>query len=71
MRSAVPAIEAFYADNGTYAGMDLAGLQAIDAGVKITVVSSGATTYCISDTQGGFTYYKDGPSGTISTTACA
>ena len=71
VRSAVPAIEAYYADYGTYAGMTVAALRTIDAGVKITVVSSGLSTYCVRDTQGGFTYYKDGPSGTISTTACA
>ena len=33
VRSAIPAVEAYYADNGTYVGMDAAALAAIDAGV--------------------------------------
>jgi type IV pilus assembly protein PilA len=70
VRSAVPAVEAYYTDNGTYAGMNLTALASIDAGVKITVVSAGASTYCISNSQGAFTAYKNGPSSTISTTAC-
>ena len=71
VRSAVPAVEAFYADNGSYASMDAAGLASIDAGVKITVVGTQtASSYCISNTQGGFTYYKHGPAGDITTTAC-
>ena len=36
VRSAVPAVEAFYADHGTYVGMTLAKLTAsYDAGVKL------------------------------------
>ena len=54
----------------TGAAPDTAGLKGIDAGVKITVVSAGASTYCISNTQGGFTYYKNGPAGDITTVAC-
>ena len=78
VRSAVPAVEAYYADTGHYTNMtattgdapDTGGLAGIDAGVKITVVSAGASTYCISDTQGSFTYYKNGPAGDITTVAC-
>ena len=70
VRSAVPAVEAYYADNRTYATMTGAGLLAIDAGVKVTVVSAGASTYCISNTQGGFSYFKNGPSGDITSVAC-
>ena len=78
VRSAVPAVEAYYADTGHYTNMALAsgdapdtgGLKGIDAGVKLTVVSAGASTYCISNTQGGFTYYKNGPAGDITTTVC-
>jgi len=72
VRTAVPAVEAFYADHGTYAGMEAAGaLTAIDAGVKITVVGTPtSTSYCISNTQGIFTFYKNGPAGEITETAC-
>jgi type IV pilus assembly protein PilA len=66
VRSAVPAVEAYYADNGTYVGMDAAALALIDAGVQVTVgAAPTATSYCISNTQGGSTYRKVGPAGTI------
>jgi prepilin-type N-terminal cleavage/methylation domain-containing protein len=65
VRSAVPSVEAYFADNGTYAGMDLTDLQAIDSGVKITdpAVTPGAAaqtanTYCIQSTVGGLTWHK-------------
>ena len=78
VRTAVPAVEAYFADTGHYTNMtltsgdapDTGGLTGIDAGVTVTVVSAGASTYCISDTQGSFTYYKNGPAGDITTVAC-
>lgn len=70
VRSAVPAVEAYYADNSTYVGMNATTLAAIDAAVAATVVSAGAATYCISSTSGSFTYYKAGPAAAISATAC-
>ena len=65
-------MEAYYADNGSYASVDGTALASIDAGVKITVVGTqSASSYCIKNTQGGFTYYKHGPAGDITTTtAC-
>ena len=72
VRTAVPAVEAYYADHATYAGMEVGGaLAAIDAGVEVAVLGTpDASTYCISNTQGGYTYYKNGPAGQITTTAC-
>ena len=70
VRAAVPAVETYFSDNDTYAGMDGTTLAAIDPGVKVTVVSADAVTYCISHPRGGFTYYKNGPAGSISATAC-
>jgi type IV pilus assembly protein PilA len=73
VRAAVPSVEAYYSDNGTYAGMTLAALQAIDAGIKATPGSAGdqtATSYCISATSGSYTYSKTGPSGAITAAAC-
>jgi type IV pilus assembly protein PilA len=78
VRTAVPAVEAYFADTGHYTNMtltsgdapDTGGLTGIDAGVTITVVSAGASTYCISDTQGSFTFYKNGPAGDITTAVC-
>jgi len=81
VRAAVPSVEAYYADVGTYAGMaltsgtapDTAGLQGIDAGVKLaplTAAKQTATAYCISATVGNKTWYKGGPGAAITTTAC-
>jgi len=67
VRAALPAAEAFYSDGNpqTYAGMTVAALQAIDQGVKVTKVSSTATTYCLEDHFGGYYGYVNGPGGTI------
>ena len=79
VRSAVPAVEAYYADYGSYAttgvspapGMSLTSLKTIDAGIKIAVVSGTTTTYCISATSGNYTYFKAGPAADITTTVCS
>ncbi len=73
VRAAIPAVEAYNADNtGTgnsagYAGMTLTALQAIDAGVKgVTIVGTPTSvSYCIESTVGGHQYYKKDPAGTI------
>jgi type IV pilus assembly protein PilA len=70
VRLAVPAIETYNGDNDSYTGMTLAALRAIHAGIEITVVSAGASTYCVSNMQGSVTYYKNGPGADITTTAC-
>jgi type IV pilus assembly protein PilA len=78
VRSAIPAVEAFYADNSSYATtavapalpFTLANLQAIDAGIKITVVSGALATYCVKATSGNFSYYKNGPAAAITSLAC-
>ena len=74
VRSAIPAIEAYYADNNTYAGVTLAGLQAsYDAGIKNVSFGStlNATTYCVQSTVGQATYNKAGPSADIVSGACS
>ena len=72
VRSAAPAAEAFYADNGTYLGMTTASLQAIDAGINATVSGTAptASTYCIQATSGSYTYKKAGPGAAITSGAC-
>jgi prepilin-type N-terminal cleavage/methylation domain-containing protein len=71
---AVPSVEAFYSDQSpnTYAGMTLAALQQIDAGIELDgdPTGLGTTTYCIFSTVGSYTFYKDSPGGDITTTAC-
>jgi type IV pilus assembly protein PilA len=76
VRSAIPAVEAYAADNGGYTGMTLSGaggLQSIDAGVKnVQIVGTpGATTYCIQNADNtGYTYSKAGPQADILPQAC-
>jgi len=71
VRAAVPAVEAWYSDHGTYAGMDATKLKAsYDAGLKVTIGSSpSSSTYCISATQGAHTFAKAGPAGAITSAA--
>lgn len=73
LREAVPTAEAYYQDNTTYVGMDLADLQAIDAGTSptISVTSATANCYVMQSTVNGKTYYIKGPGGTITDTAPA
>src|SRR4051794_15806848 len=55
VRAAIPSIEAFYADNNTYVGIDNAangtppGLASYDAGVKVTIdaTQDSTTLYCV------------------------
>ena len=79
VRSAVPAVEAYYADNGNYTNMRSRPATHPDTtrprGHRRRRQDHGrrsrpATSYCISNTQGGFTYYKHGPAGDITTVAC-
>ena len=56
LRAALPSVEAYYADNGAYTGMNIATLTAsYDAGLKLsaepTIIS--ATSYCIQSDPDG------------------
>jgi type IV pilus assembly protein PilA len=66
LRAALPSAEAFYADNGTYVGMDATDLVAIDSGVSptLTVASVTATTYCLTDTVNSKVWSVAGPGPT-------
>jgi type IV pilus assembly protein PilA len=67
LRAALPSAEAFYADNGTYVGMDATDLAAIDTGVSPTLTVAGgaaaptASSYCLTDTVSGKTWSVQGP----------
>jgi type IV pilus assembly protein PilA len=67
VRAAMPAVEAFYADNNTYVGMTVPKLQAsYDAGIKVTLGGTlTASAYCIKSTVGASTAHVTGPAGTI------
>jgi type IV pilus assembly protein PilA len=76
VRSILPSIESFFADNNTYVGMTLAGLQAsYDQALNVAnyTLSSGyltATSYCVQSTSGASTWKKAGPAAQIATGAC-
>jgi len=76
LRSAIPAVEAYaLLTNGSYVGLDLHWLEGFDPGVKLndpgaTPSKQTATTYCVSATVGGRTWYKAGPGAQITTVAC-
>jgi type IV pilus assembly protein PilA len=64
LREALPAAETFYADHdNTYSGMDADALVAIDSRVSssLTVVATGTSTYCLTDTVSGKTWSVAGP----------
>ena len=69
VRAAVPAVETYFSDNGTYAGMTVALLRAIDGGLEPTMVVPAAlqtaTSYCISDLVGNKWAKKAGPSSAV------
>ena len=56
VRAAIPAVEAFYADNNTYTGMSIAALKSIDQAVNLNAaptILSGGAGYCVqSDADG-------------------
>jgi type IV pilus assembly protein PilA len=69
LRAAVPAVETFYSDNGTYTGMTIAALRAIDAGIKLSdpPADLSVSTYCLKTTVSAITAWKAGPTGGVVT----
>ena len=69
VRAAVPAVETYFSDNGTYAGMTVVALRAIDGGLEPSMVIPAAlqtsTSYCISDLVGNKWAKKAGPSSAV------
>ena len=63
LRTAVPAAEAYYADNGSYTGLNTAALAAVNQSLSptLTVASVTATTYCLADTDGSHPWSVAGP----------
>ena len=79
VRAAIPAVEAFNADNtGTgnsagYAGMTISLLQAYDSAIvstKLHIQTATSVTYCVDSTVGGKTWNKNGPGADIVTSPC-
>jgi type IV pilus assembly protein PilA len=64
LREALPAAEAYYADNGgKYTGMDAEALVLIDSGISptLTVAAATASTFCLADTDGSHPWSVAGP----------
>jgi type IV pilus assembly protein PilA len=73
VRSAIPAIEAYFADTDTYVGISAAALKAsYDQGISSTLTfgTLSATTYCVQSDVSTKTYKKDGPGADIVEGAC-
>ena len=70
VRAAIPTAEAYYADFGNYTGMTTVTLRTIDQGLARNLrVTSTASTYCISATQGTHTKRTAGPGGVVTSGA--
>jgi hypothetical protein len=67
VRASIPAIEAYYADNGTYEGATLEGLRSVyDAALPdVLVVEANDQSYCVESTVGSSSYFKAGPASDI------
>jgi prepilin-type N-terminal cleavage/methylation domain-containing protein len=72
LRASLTAVSTYYDDVGGYVGMTATTLRSYDGGLApgITVLSAGATTYCIRSRQDLVDYFKNGPSGSITSTPC-
>ena len=71
IRTALPAIEAYKTETGSYAGMTLPILQSsYSPGVQVDVLAADAVGYCIRSSVNGHSWYKNGPAGDITATSC-
>ena len=76
VRAAIPSAEAFYADNGTYLGMNEAALVLIDGGLAkggtwaFPALSATGYTMTWLKTSGSCTGAVTGPGGTPSVSGC-
>jgi hypothetical protein len=62
LRAAVPAIEAYAADHGSYAGMTLDQLRRYDYGISdVRIAWTTRDRYCIESGSGAETYHRLGP----------
>lgn len=72
VRAAIPAIEAYYADNATYEGVTADVLRrTYDQGIgDVRITRADIQTYCISSTVGSATVSKHGPTGDLQPGGC-
>lgn len=71
IRYAIPAMEAYAADHGGYAGMTVAALRGYDESISdITIVRATRATYCVQSGTAADERHKDGPGAPIAAGAC-
>ena len=72
VRNAVPALEAYFVDTGSYAGASAAALRRYDDTIRDVTVSptSDGTSYCLESTSGSATVHKRGPASDIEPGGC-
>jgi Tfp pilus assembly protein PilE len=72
VRASIPAIEAYYADNGSYDGATLDVLRSVyDPQIPDVVIAHAeAEVYCIESTVGAASYFKNGPGANITPGTC-
>jgi type IV pilus assembly protein PilA len=72
VRAAVPSVEAWFADHGSYTNMTTASLLAsYDSGLSsaVTINAKSASAYCLQATGSGTkVFYFSGPGGTVTST---
>ena len=62
VQAAAPTLQAYFTENGSYAGASAGALRALDAGLSPTLtVTATATTYCIQDVVRGVAASLRGP----------
>jgi type IV pilus assembly protein PilA len=76
VRSIIPSVESYYADNNTYSGMTLAGLQATyDQALNLSQYAMSSvtdTSYCVQSPASGTSHVwnKAGPAAPITSGSC-
>src|SRR5687767_5006259 len=71
VRAAIPAIEAYRADRGTYAGLTLVRIRSYDRAVRaVAVKRASKTSYCIQSALAGPIVHYDGPGGPVRRGRC-
>ena len=71
VRNAIPAIEAYWADHSTYAGLTLTKIRAYDSSIRgVAVKRAGKNGYCIQSTLAGPVVHYDGPAGPLRRGRC-
>ena len=71
VRGAIPAVQIYFADHGSYAGISTAALRTINAGLSPTVqVVPTAGSYCVMATVRGISVRNVGPSADVTDGSC-